>query len=193
MDMSGLRYLLWAMALCGVCVSASAQSSDVDQIEAGLKQRTAELQQISDQLDAGDVSDKKLAADLQTLLDLQTEFQEIDQALKTAQVEPSQRLSDLGPPPAEGQPVDSDDITELRETLGDEVTRLTGLIEIMKQETINGLELAILFRLAIQLRENVAVHRLDMDFSFAYDENVPVHRRYCTFTRHFLNRDIAID
>jgi len=125
--MSGLRYLLWGLALCGVCVSASEQTSDVDQAEAGLKQCTADLQQISDQLDAGDVSDKKLAADLQTLLDLQAEFQEIDQALKTALVKPSQRLSDLGPPPAEGQPVESDDITELRETLGDEVTHLTGL------------------------------------------------------------------
>ena len=37
------------------------------------------------------------------------------------------RLSDLGPPPAEDQPPESADISKLRKSLTDQISRLTGL------------------------------------------------------------------
>ncbi|RLE23746.1 MAG: hypothetical protein DRJ50_05705 [Actinobacteria bacterium] len=125
--MSKRRYFLWAVVLLGICVTASAQSPDIDQIDARLEQRTDDVKQISDQLDAGDVPGTTLTAQLQTLLGYRDEIRNDAQSLKAALVEPSQRLSDLGPPPAEDQPAESDDIGKLRKTLDDEVTRLTGL------------------------------------------------------------------
>ncbi len=115
------------MALFGVGVAAWAEASDVGTIEANLKRRDARLQQISDQLDASDVSDATLDSLLQTLLEYQDEIQSDAQVLTAALEEPTQRLVDLGPAPAEGQPPESADIAKLRKGLTDEVTRLTGL------------------------------------------------------------------
>ena len=61
------------------------------------------------------------------MLGYQDETRSDAQALTAALDEPTNKLDDLGPPPAEGQPPESADIAKLRKSLTDEVTRLTGL------------------------------------------------------------------
>ena len=58
--MTARRYLLLLLALFGAGVAVWAETPDVDTIEANLKRRDARVEQISDQLDAGDVSDATL-------------------------------------------------------------------------------------------------------------------------------------
>jgi potassium efflux system protein len=118
---------LLVMALLAFGVTASAEMPHVDQIEAALKQRGERVQQISDRLDAGGVTDATLESQLQTLLGFQDDIDNDTQALKAALDEPSNRLGDFGPPPTEGEPPESADIAELRKSLTDQVSRLTGL------------------------------------------------------------------
>ncbi len=115
------------LALFGVGTAVWAETPHVDQIEADLKQRDERVQQISDRLDAGDVTDTTLDSQLQTLLEIQDDIDNETEALKAALDEPSNRLGDLGPPPAEGEPPESADIAALRKSLTAQVSRLTGL------------------------------------------------------------------
>jgi small-conductance mechanosensitive channel len=121
------RHLLVLVALFGIAVTAWAETPDVDRIEANIKHRDERVQQISERLDAGDVSDATLDSQLQTLLEFQEDIDNDTKALNAALDEPSIRLGDLGPPPAEGEMPESADIAELRKNLTDQVSRLTGL------------------------------------------------------------------
>jgi len=131
------RYLLLLVVMFGAGVAAWAETPDVHTIEANLKQGEERVQQISNQLDADDVSDTTLDSLLQTLLGYQDDVRSDAEALKAALDEPTQRLDDLGPPPAEGQPAESADIAKLRKGLTDEVTRLTGLSKELELNQAN--------------------------------------------------------
>jgi len=121
------RYLLLLVTMLGVSLAAWAETPDLHALEAKLKQREERVQQISRQLDADDVSFATLDSLLQTLLGYQDNLQNDTETLKAALDDPTQRLDDLGPPPAEGQPAESADIAKLRKSLTDEVSHLTGL------------------------------------------------------------------
>ena len=121
------RYLLLVVALLSVGVAAWAQTPDVDKIEANLKKHSNSIKRISDQLDAGNVSETTLNRMLQALLDYKDDIKDDAGDLKAALDDPHKRLNELGPPPAEGSPPESADIAKLRKNLTDQVTRLTGL------------------------------------------------------------------
>lgn len=106
--MKGRRQILLAIVLLSVSVAAWAQTTDIDTIDANLEKRSANVQQISDRIDAGDVPEATLEDDLQSLLGYHDEIQSDAKALKDAAEEPSRRLADLGPPPAEGEPAELD-------------------------------------------------------------------------------------
>jgi potassium efflux system protein len=146
------RVLLLIMLLAIVGVAAWAQTPDIDGIDAGLKQQSDRIQQISDQLDAGDVPEATLEQHLQDLLADRDEIQADAKTLNAAADEPSKRLGDLGPPPAEGEPAESADIAKMRTSLGDEVTRLTGLAKEAE------LSLAAIDRLISRIRSLQGAH-----------------------------------
>jgi len=122
-----VRHTLAVLAFLSAGVAAWAQATDVDRIDADLEQRSDRVEQISQRLEADDVPEETLGSLLRTLLDDRDGIRADATALKSAVDEPKRRLSDLGPPPAEGRPAESEDIATLRTSLGDDVTRLTGL------------------------------------------------------------------
>ena len=120
------KALLFALGI-SIALATLAQTPSVDDIDAAIKVRGEHIDKISRQISAAGVSNSDLDGWLDTLIGYQGDFNTYADQLQAALAVPAGKLNELGPPPADGQPPESADITRTRKQLTDQVSRLDGL------------------------------------------------------------------
>lgn len=120
--------LILAASVIFASLSALAQPADVGDIDRALSTRVSALERISKEIDAPRISERRLESLLASLLEDLKQTEADRQALDQLLDEPNRRLSELGPPPSEGEPPESKEIAQLRKRMNDQVSRLNGLV-----------------------------------------------------------------